>query len=245
MPEKGLDLGGVGSALAEARAEGVAAAVGTQFRGYRRRRQRPGCRCRSPRTCRRRPPRCRPPRLDHVQLGGGAHHGRDRGVELSEVDMPVTHHRQLPRRHPGDVRGGLALADVDPATEHRHAVPAQRITALGIRAGSRAEMVVPAQPAGGARHDRQLRRLRHPPRDRPRHLPRSLRCSRAAAPLAGRHPTLADHQAGVGLIPRVQSGGRVQVRVPQPLRESCGRARQGDLGADPSRAARTLTGAAG
>ena len=80
--------------------------------------------------------------------------------------MPVTHHRQLPRRHPGDVGGGLALADVDPAGEYRHAVPAQRITALGIRAGSRAEMVVPAQPAGGARHDRQLRRLRHPPRDR-------------------------------------------------------------------------------
>ena len=30
MPEEGLDLGGVGSAQAEARAEGVAAAVGTQ-----------------------------------------------------------------------------------------------------------------------------------------------------------------------------------------------------------------------
>jgi len=30
VPEEGLDLGGVGSALAEARAEGVAAAVGTQ-----------------------------------------------------------------------------------------------------------------------------------------------------------------------------------------------------------------------
>ena len=72
---------------------------GTQFRGYRRRR----------------PRWCRPPRPDHVQLGGGAHHGRDRGAEeLAEVDMPVTHHRQLPRRHPGDVRGGLALADVDP-----------------------------------------------------------------------------------------------------------------------------------
>ena len=30
MPEEGLDVGGVGSALAEARAEGVAAAVGAQ-----------------------------------------------------------------------------------------------------------------------------------------------------------------------------------------------------------------------
>ena len=32
MAEEGLDLGGVGSALAEARAEGVAAAVGAQSR---------------------------------------------------------------------------------------------------------------------------------------------------------------------------------------------------------------------
>lgn len=115
MPEEGLDLGGVGSALAQARAIGLPAAVGTQsgdtdvgangqvvdvglhvhaVGGHRG---------------------AVPPRLDDVQLGEGAHHGRDRGAEeLAEVDMPVTHQRQLPRRHPGDVRGGLALADVDP-----------------------------------------------------------------------------------------------------------------------------------
>ena len=35
MPEEGLDLGGVGSALAEARAEGAGGSGGDAVRGYR------------------------------------------------------------------------------------------------------------------------------------------------------------------------------------------------------------------
>ena len=175
-----------------------------------------------------------PPRLDHVQLGEGVDHGRDRGVELVQVDVPVAHHRQLPRRYPGDVPGRLVRADVGPAGEHRHAVPAQRIGDLGVRSGGRAEMVVPAQQRErDPGHDRQQRSLRHPPADRLRELLRGLRGSRAPAPFEGRYPVLADHQVGVVLISGVQRGGRVQVRVPQLPGEPCRGGRQADLLAEP------------
>jgi len=93
-------------------------------------------------------------------------------------------------------------------------------------------VVVPAEPVGGAGHDRQQRPLRHPPRDRLGQFLRRLRGSRAAAPLEGRHPALADHQVGVVLVPGVQRGGRVQVRVPEPLGEPCRRGGQACPGAE-------------
>ena len=93
-------------------------------------------------------------------------------------------------------------------------------------------MVVPAQPVGGAGHDRQQRSLRHPPRDRLRQFLRGLRGPGAAAPLEGRHAALADHQVGVVLVPGVQRGGGVQVRVPEPLGEPCCRGGQAGPGAE-------------
>ncbi len=80
-------------------------------------------------------------------------------------------------------------------------------------------MVVPAQPVGGARHDRQQRPLGHPPGDRRGQVLGGLRCALAAAPLEAGDPALGDDQVGVVLIPGIQGGGRVQVGAAQPLSE--------------------------
>ena len=149
------------------------------------------------------------PRLHHVELSEGVDYGRNRGVELLQVDVPAADHRQLAGRYPGDVPGGLVRADVDPAGEHRHAVPAQRVGDLRVRARRRPEVMVPAQPVGGAGHDRQQRPLRHPPGDRLGQALGRLRRARTAVPLEGRDAVLADHQVGVILVPGVQRGGRV------------------------------------
>ena len=146
--------------------------------------------------------------------------------------MPVADHGQFPGRYPGDVPGRLVRADVDPAGEHRHAVPAEGVGDLRVGPAGRAEVVVPAEPVGGAGHDRQQRPLGHPPGDRLRQFLGGLRGARAAAPLEGRHAVLADHQVGVVLVPGVQRRGGVQVGVPEPLGEpGCGGG-QADTGAE-------------
>ncbi len=78
-------------------------------------------------------------------------------------------------------------------------------------------MVVPAQPVGGARHDRQQRSLGHPAGDRRGQVLRGRRCARTAAPLERGDPAFGDDQVGVVFIPGIQGRGRVQVGAAQPL----------------------------